>query len=194
MVFNLGSGIPLEILKINQKSLLYITISIVKTATNLTLNIVFLVYDGMGGMGGGLGGLITRATVGIFVLVYQIRQTKISYSFNLLKPMLKYGIPIVWSSLGMFIVNFGDRIFLQRMTSLSEMGVYSLAYRFGFLPMIIAGPFMMVWVPKRFDLIKEPNAKSIYSVFFTYYLFILIYTGLGICTLIKDAIIIIADP
>jgi O-antigen/teichoic acid export membrane protein len=82
--------------------------------------------------------------------------------------MLKYGIPLAWSTFGMFVVNFADRFFLQRLTTMNELGLYSLAYRFGFLPSIIVMvPFMLVWAPKRFDLVKEPNAKTIYSTIFS---------------------------
>jgi O-antigen/teichoic acid export membrane protein len=195
MVFNLSNGIPLTVLRIEQRSFLYITFSIIRTAMILVLNIVFIVYFKMGVMGILWSGLIVSTGIGIYLLIYQIRKIKISYSFSLLKPMLKYGIPMAWSTFGMFIVNFADRFFLQRLTTMDELGLYSLAYRFGFLPsVILMGPFMLVWAPKRFDLVKEPNAKAIYSTIFTYLAFLLAYTGLGICLLIKDVINIIADP
>jgi O-antigen/teichoic acid export membrane protein len=193
-VINLSNEIPLNILRIEQKSVFYVVISVLKTAMTLTLNIIFIVYFKMGLIGILLSSLITTAIMGVFLLVYQIRKIKMSYSIALLKPMLGYSIPIVWSSLGLFIVNFADRFFLQRLTTLSELGIYSLAYRFGFLPIVILGPFMSVWGPKRFDIEKEPNAKAVFSVILTYLLFILIYTGLGICILIKDVITIMADP
>jgi O-antigen/teichoic acid export membrane protein len=191
----LSNGIPLTVLRIEEKSILYITISLIKTAMTLVLNVVFIVYLKMGVMGILLSGLIVIAGTGVYLLVYQIRRIRISYSFSLLKPMLKYGIPLAWSTFGMFIVNFADRFFLQRLTTMNELGLYSLAYRFGFLPsVIVMGPFLLVWAPKRFELVKEPNAKGIYSVIFTYLCFLLIYIGLGICILIKDVINIIADP
>jgi O-antigen/teichoic acid export membrane protein len=156
MVFNLSNGIPLTVLRIEEKSILYITISLIKTAMTLVLNVVFIVYLKMGVMGILLSGLIVIAGTGVYLLVYQIRRIRISYSFSLLKPMLKYGIPLAWSTFG--------------------------------------SPFLLVWAPKRFELVKEPNAKGIYSVIFTYLCFLLIYIGLGICILIKDVINIIADP
>ncbi len=195
MVFNLVNQIPLTVLRIEQKSVLFITFSLIKTAMTLSLNILFIVYFKMGVMGILLSGLIVAAGMGVYLLAYQIRKIKISYSFSLMKDMLKYSIPLVWSTFGMFIVNFADRFFLQRLTTMDELGLYSLAYRFGFLPSILVmGPFLLVWAPKRFELVKEPNAKSIYSVIFTYLCFILLYIGLGICVLIKDVINIIADP
>lgn len=195
LVFNLSNQIPLTVLRIEQKSFLFITFSLIRTTLTLSLNILFLVYFEMGVMGILLSGLIVAAGMGVYLLIYQLRRIKISYSFSLLKPMLKYGIPLAWSTFGMFIVNFADRFFLQRLTTMEELGLYSLAYRFGFLPsVIVMGPFLLVWAPKRFELVKEPNAKTIYSVIFTYLAFILLYTGLGISVLIKDIITIIADP
>lgn len=195
LFLNLSGEIPMTVLRIKEKSILFVTFSLIKTALTLSLNIFFIVYLKMGVMGILLSGLIVAGGMGIFLLVYQFRRIKISYSFSLLKPMLRYGIPLAWSTIGMFIVNFADRFFLQRMATMNELGLYSLAYRFGFLPSIlITGPFMRIWAPKRFDLVKEQNAKSIYSVIFTYLAFLLIYAGLGICLLIKDAIAVISDP
>jgi O-antigen/teichoic acid export membrane protein len=195
MVFNLSNGIPLTVLRIQEKSVLFITFNFIKTALTLILNVLFIVYFEMGVMGILWSGFIVTGGMGIYLLIYQFSKIKISFSFDLLMPMLKYGIPLAWSTFGMFVVNFADRFFLQRLTTMNELGLYSLAYRFGFLPSIIVMvPFMLVWAPKRFDLVKEPNAKTIYSTIFTYLAFLLIYTGLGICLLIKDVIIIVADP
>jgi len=195
MVFNLSTGIPMTVLRIQEKSVLFITFSFIKTALTLILNVVFIVYFKMGIMGILWSGFIVTGGMGIYLLIYQFRKIKVSFSFELLPPMLRYGIPLAWSTFGMFIVNFADRFFLQRLTTMNELGLYSLAYRFGFLPsMIVMSPFMLVWGPKRFDLVKEPDAKNIYSTIFTYLAFLLIYTGLGICLLIKDVIIIVADP
>ncbi|HBC47708.1 MAG TPA: hypothetical protein DEO84_08285 [candidate division Zixibacteria bacterium] len=195
MVFNLSNEIPLTILRIEQKSVLFVTISLIKTTMSLVVNIILIVYFGMGVRGILFSGLIVTGLLGVFLVIYQLRKIKFSYNFELLWPMLKYGIPLAWSTFGMFIVSFSNRFFLQRLSNLSEVGIYSLAYRFGFMPsVIVMGPFLLVWAPKRFDLVNEPNAKEIYSVIFTYLSFLLIYTGLGICILIKDIITIVADP
>jgi len=109
--------------------------------------------------------------------------------------MLKYGFPLMWSWFGMFILHYGDRFLLQRLASLSDVGIYSLAYKFGALPnVLVLSPFLMVWEPKRFDLMKEPDAKNIYSVIFTYFMFVEIYMALGIAVLIKDVITLVAAP
>jgi O-antigen/teichoic acid export membrane protein len=194
-VVGLSNEIPLTLLRIQGKSVAYVSISITKLIITLTLNILFIVKFKMGVPGILYSGLIAASLIGVFVTTMTLRRLKLSYSFPMLRLMLGYGLPLMWTWAGMFIVNFGDRFFLQRFTSLSDVGIYSLAYKFGMLPnVIILSPFLMIWAPKRFDLLKEPNAKDIYSTVFTYFMFLQIFVGLGIVMIIKEVIQLIAEP
>lgn len=195
LVIGLSNEIPQSVLRIEQKSVLYVTISVSKLILTLSLNILFIVKYDMGVMGILISGLISAIVAGIVLMIYILRQVKLTYSFDILKEMLKYSLPLMWSWFGMFVLNYGDRFLLQRLTDLANVGIYSLAYKFGILPnVIILSPFLMIWAPKRFDLIKEPDARNIYSVIFTYFMFMEIYVGLGIGVMIKDVISIVADP
>lgn len=195
VVFQLSNEIPRAFMRIEQKSVLYVFVNIVKLLLALSLNIIFIVYFKMGVMGILISSLISTVMTGFFFIVYIFRRIRLSYSFELLFAMLKYGLPIMWSWFGMFILHFGDRFILQRLTSLSDVGIYSLAYKFGFIPnLLVLGPFLLIWAPKRFELIKEPNAKDIYAVIFTYLMFVNIFVSLGMAILIKDVITLISDP
>jgi len=195
LVIGLSNEIPLTVMRIEQKSVLFVSISLTKLVLTLSLNILFIVKFKMGVLGILVSGLISASIAGLFLLIYTLRRVKLSYSFSLLSNMLKYSLPLMWSWFGMFVLNYGDRFLLQRLTTLSDVGIYSLAYKFGILPnVLILSPFLMIWAPKRFDLLKEPNAQSIYSVIFTYFMFLELYIGLGIGVLIKDVLKIVADP
>lgn len=194
MVVGLSNEIPLTVLRIEEKSGLYVIISISKLTISLTLNILLIVKFHMGIMGILYSNLVTSIIMGSLITIFTLKYVKLTYSFSLLRSMLSYGIPLMWSWFGMFVLNFGDRFLLQRLTSLGDVGIYSLAYKFGMLPnVLVLSPFLMIWAPKRFDLLKEPNAKDIYSKVFTYFLFIEIFVGLGIAVLIKEIVHIMAD-
>ena len=56
--------------------------------------------------------------------------------------VLKFSIPLIPASLGMFILHFSDRYFVKHFCSLSDVGIYSLGYKFGFiLSVIVIHPF-----------------------------------------------------
>jgi len=195
MVINLSNEIPTTLLRIQQRSVFFVIVSLSRLVINLVLNILFIVHFEMGVLGILYGGLIASAVTGVFLTIYTLRQTGITYSKNITMAMLKYGLPLVGSWFGMFILNFGDRFLLQRMTSLSDVGIYSLAYKFGMLPnVLVLGPFQRIWAPKQFEVVKEPDAKPTYGLVFTYFIFVQLFIGLGILVLIRDVITIIADP
>lgn len=195
MVINLSNEIPTTLLRIQQRSVFFVVVSLARVVINLTLNIVFIVHYGLGVLGILYGGLIANALAGVFLTIYTLRQTGISYSKEVALAMLKYGLPLVGSWLGMFVLNFGDRFLLQRLTTLSDVGIYSLAYKFGMLPnIIILSPFQRIWAPKQFEIVKEPDAKPTYSLVFSYFIFVELFIGLGILVMIRDVITVIADP
>jgi O-antigen/teichoic acid export membrane protein len=195
IMIGISQEIPKTLLRIEEKSVLFVSVSLVKLLLTLSLNILFIVYFKMGVMGILVSGLISSVIVGVYLMYYDVRRTPLTFSFPLMKSMLKYGFPLVWGTLGMFVINFADRFIVQRLMTLSDVGIYSLAYKFGMLPnILILSPFLMIWAPKRFDLLKEPNAPKLYSVIFTYLMFIELFGGLGIAMLIKDVITLVAAP
>jgi O-antigen/teichoic acid export membrane protein len=195
LLLNMSNDIPMTLLRIKQKSVLYVTISTCRLILNLSMNVLFIAYYQMGIMGVLLSNLISSALMGVFLLIYMLRGMKLTYSFEIAKSMIGYSFPLIGSWIGMYVLNFADRFFLQRLVSLADVGVYSLAYKFGMMPnVLVLGPFSQIWAPKRFELVKEPDAKPLYALVFTYFWFVQLFLGLGIAVLIKDAISIVAGP
>jgi len=195
MMFGLAGEIPLAFIRAQQKSLLFTTISVSRLLLNVGLNILFIVGFGWGIRGIILSGLITHGLTSVFLSAYAFRETGFLFSLAKLKSMVKYGIPYVPGGLGMFIIHFVDRFLLQRFTSLSEVGIYSLGYKFGMiLNPLVNDAFFSIWKPKMFELAGRKDAKDIYSVMFTYFLLVEIFLALGIAILIKDVLVIISAP
>ena len=195
MAFSLAGEIPLAFIRAQQKSVLFTTISVSRLIVNVGLNVLFVVGFGWGIRGIILSGLITHGLTSVFLSAYAFRQTGFFFSLAKLRNMIKYGIPYIPGGLGMFIIHFVDRFLLQRFTSLSEVGIYSLGYKFGMiLNPLVNDPFFSIWKPKMFELAERDDAKKIYSVMFTYFLFIEVFLALGISILIKDVLVIISSP
>jgi O-antigen/teichoic acid export membrane protein len=59
-----------------------------------------------------------------------------------------------------FLATFGDRYFLQRAADSTVVGLYTLAYQFGFLLVVVGYlPFHLAWDPARFALAHLPREK-----------------------------------
>ena len=190
-----SNEIPLALFRIEQRSLLYVSISLSRVLIQLVLNVLFVVQFDMGVMGILLGSLIAHAVTGAYLAFYVTRRIRFSYSFKLLREMTHYGFPMMWSWCGGFLLHYCDRFLLQRLASLSDVGIYALAYKFGFiLNVILLTPFRRTWAPKQFEVAGQENARQTFSLVFTYYCAAQFFLTLGISAIIEEVIFLVSAP
>lgn len=58
---------------------------------------------------------------------------------------LKLGLPLMISSLGVYVLNAGDRLVIQRMLGPEEVGRYQIAYNVGSVAIVLLGLASMAW-------------------------------------------------
>lgn len=97
---------------------------------------------------------------------------KISFYINKheAKLMLKFGYPTILTSLTIMALEWSDRFFLNKFLSLSDVGIYSLAYKFGTLinPLLVA-PFSQIWNPLMMKYKDSDDIQSLSRNVLTYY-------------------------
>lgn len=179
---------------IKKQSAFYSGLCIGLMILSLTLNIVFLSVFHLGAWGILWSILITKI-VNTAVLPVTLRGHRIRFSWDKLKKMVRYGLPLVPASLALFAMHYGDRFFLQRFCSLSEVGIYSLGYKFGMIMgVLVTAPFSRAWGTHSFEIAKQPGARTVYSKVLTYFSCLLVTLGLGISIFAEDAIGLLAPP
>ena len=182
-------------IRAQQKSVLYTGISLCRLVLNLSLNILFIAKFGWGVRGVILGGLISEASMGLVLTTYTLRRVGIAFSRARLKEMLLYGIPYIPGGFMISILLVSDRFALQRFTTLTQVGLYALGYKFGMvMDAMVTEPFFAIWSPKMFEIAKRDNATAIYGRMLTYFLFLELFLGLGIAAGVRDVLTIMADP
>jgi O-antigen/teichoic acid export membrane protein len=94
-----------------------------------------------------------------------------------------------------FITTFGDRYFLNRAGDTAVVGLYGLAYTFGFL-LVNFGflPFQTVWDPQRFAIAKRADRDAIFARAFIYLNLGLLSAALGLSLFAGDVLRVIAAP
>lgn len=188
-------NISYNYLKVQKKSLLFIVVNISKLLMAIGLNIYLIVFLHYGLLGIFLSTLFTSVTFSVLLGIPILHKTGLSFSFSKFKEMLKYGLPMIPSQLGAFIVHLSDRFFIKSFASLSETGIYALGYRFGAIPSnFISSPFNQIWQPRRFELYKQEGSEKIFGKIFTYFLFLMLFAGLFVAGLTKDILMIMAKP
>ncbi|HXF59239.1 MAG TPA: polysaccharide biosynthesis C-terminal domain-containing protein, partial [Candidatus Saccharimonadales bacterium] len=148
-----------------------------------------------GVMGFLLSSLITNLLASVALLIHTLATTGFSVSIPKTRQMLAFGAPFVLTGIGAFILNFADRYFLNLYAGLSEVGIYALGYKFGFmLNMLAVAPFLQMWEAQMFVIEKEPKAGLVYARLFEYFAALLLLAVLAVSIFIQDIIHVVASP
>ena len=187
--------VPLAYLQVRERAGLFVAINAGKLLVQLTLNIVFLVVMGIGVKGPLYSNLIASVLVGIVVTSLLLRDVGISLSGAAARDLLRFGVPFVGTQIGTFITTYGDRYFLVRASSVDAVGVYGLAYQFGFLLHSVGMvPFQGGWDPIRFEIAKHADRDELYARGFVYFNVVYITTAVGIALYVHDFIRVMSAP
>lgn len=182
-------------LQAQQRSVLYAVLSVAKLVVSLSLNVYFLVVLRMGVEGVLISGLISGGLFAVIMTRRILGSGGADFSMPALTAMLRYGLPLVPASLATYVLHFSDRFFLERLASLDDVGIYSLGYKFGMVfTALMTGPFISIWVPKRYEIAKNQDARDIYRRTYTYFNLFICFGALGLSAFSRELVECVADP
>jgi O-antigen/teichoic acid export membrane protein len=161
---------------------------------NLSLNIVFIVYLDMGLSGIFWANLIAALATMAVVTPLVLRRVGTGFSLEVIKGLIKFGLPLIPSNVASYIVVASDRFFLKQYVNLTETGIYSLGYKFGTLVMNFATtPFNQIYGQRRLELFKKKDSGELFGKIFTYFVIVIVFTGLGISLVSRDIVQLMAE-
>lgn len=153
-------AVPMLLLQAERRAAAFTAVSLVRLALQVALNVTFLVVFDLGVRGILLGTLCANALVGSALVVFLLRRTGLVVRRSALRDLRRFGVPQQLATAGTFLLTFGDRLFLERSHGLAAVGLYGLAYQFGFLLHGVAAvPFFRAWSPRRLALSTAPRAE-----------------------------------
>lgn len=176
-------------LRAKQRSLFLVSTDLINLVLSLGLNIYFIAFRKVGLVGVLYSSLIASVVIAAILTSSTLRQIKLRFSFAKLKKIAAFGAPLVFTSVAAFTVNFSDRFFLRHFGSISEVGIYALGYKFGFmLSFLVVQPFDMIWSARMYEVAKREDGPEVISRLFSYYSLVLIAAGLAMSLVIKEVI------
>jgi O-antigen/teichoic acid export membrane protein len=187
--------IPLIHIRAQQKPWLFLLFSMTKLALQLSLNIYFVVVLELHVEGVIYSAVISGIIMAVVLTGYSISKAGLKATTAITRSLFSFSLPLKLAALGSFYMAFGDRYILNIFTDLTQVGIYSLGYKFGFvLLMLTWDPFQNMWDAEKYEIFKKDNARHIYQKVFIYTSSILILVGLCISLFVKDLLRIMADP
>ena len=197
--FTLGvlSAVPLLLLQTEKRVMPYAAAMLARLTLQLGLNVLFVVGLRWGVLGILASTLVTNVVLGTTLAVWLLRRTGLHVRMDVLRDLRRFGVPYQVSTAGSFILTFGDRFFLQASRTLVEVGLYGLAYQFGFLlAQLSAAPFLSAWDPYRYELVAEERSRrdARYSAGLFYFSLVIVSLGVGIAVFIQPVLRLMTSP
>ncbi|MCP4608620.1 MAG: flippase [Planctomycetes bacterium] len=149
--------------------------------------ITFFVLSGHGLYGAVTALLITRfvTLATMFYLIFS-HAGFTSPDFSILRPYLKYGLPLVPSILFQFLIDSSDRYVIGFVDGATSVGIYSAAYNIGAMVLMYGTTIMYVLSPTIFDAFDKgetEKVKGYISYSWRYLLILSIPSAIGLAVL-----------
>jgi O-antigen/teichoic acid export membrane protein len=186
--------IPFAVMRAERQATRYAAFSIVRTLLNILLAIALVVGFEQGVLGVLIGQCAAEIALCLVLYPSLLASLKPAFSGKVARDLLSYGLPFVPAGLCSFLLNLSDRYFLKHYTSMEEVGLYALGYRFGEIIWLLVWAFQLAWPPFLFSNRKSPTAPQLYARVTTYYVAGMAYIWLAISVFAREVIMLMAAP
>jgi O-antigen/teichoic acid export membrane protein len=188
LCFDTLSVVPFASLRMDQQPKMFAGLKLFNISTTVILNLILILIFHMRAEGVLLANLI--ASVVTFAITFAVVRSKFRFTFSasLFRELLRFGLPLIPSGLAGMALQIVDRPIVKALTNNSTLGIYQLNYRLGIAMMLIVGMFDYAWRPFFLTNAREPNAKSLFSKVFTYFVLIMFVMFLAVSFFVEDLV------
>jgi len=186
--------IPRAILQANKMSTQFISFQTTFLIIRLGLIIYLIVVRNWGILGVLVGNLVVGVISCIALYIYTRKDFVLKFSKKESLKMLKLGTPLIFANISVYVFTAIDRYFINYYSSTTEVGLYSLAYKFGnLITVLFATPMALIWPAMFLSVKKHSNIKEFYTKALTYSCFISFFLFLVFSLLSKELIHIMSN-
>ena len=174
------------------KTALFALQGIINTSLVILLNILFLAVFGMEIEGYVLSVVLADTLCTLFLVLKEklFKQFTLKVDFSILKPIYKYSIPLIPSTVFWWITSVSDRYMVNSMISSQANGIYTVSYKIPTLLTLVSSIFMQAW---QFSAVTESEGdKKEHAKFFSQvwqsFQAVMFLAGSGVIAFCKPAI------
>lgn len=186
--------IPFQYVRLQERPYLFVSLSLVKLSLQLSLNILFIVYFGMGLSGAVYASVLSGVIFGPGMTIWLLTRVGAHFEKHRAKELLGYSWPLIIQGFIAIYINASGRIALTQLHGLAEVGLLSLGNQFAnVIRSLIWSPFNQVWGPQRFRLAGQDNAGTTFHQIFRLLSVILLMAGAAIAVFSPEVIALMSD-
>ncbi|MDW3194866.1 MAG: lipopolysaccharide biosynthesis protein [Cytophagales bacterium] len=124
------------------------------------LQFFLIVFMELNVMGSVLGGLIANAGVVVVLLFLNRKSLTFHVNYDILKGCLAVSLPMIPSVFINWVINFGDRVILEKYLTLHDLGIYTLLLNILGVSLLISQSLATAIRPMFFTYLNDPQENK----------------------------------
>ena len=181
--------LPMQLLRLRERAGWYMFFFALKLAALIGFVWYFVAFRDQGVYGALLGVLYANAVLLLATFSFQFRKMVFRFDRVAAREMFRFGAPLIFTTVAAILLTISDRMIIKIFGHLSDVGVYSMAYKFGSLSnLLIIGSFALGYLPIAFKKFNQPGFPRFYSKMMTYFIGITVLLTLVISLFSKEGI------
>jgi len=194
ILFELSNEVLFSYIRAVGMPVFFVMLSLLSLSLKLGTTIYFVTSLKLEILGVLAGNLVGVFSVWIVLSIFTFTRCGISFSMLKMKELIRYAMPLILADFGGLVIFSADKLALKHFSTLSAVGIYALGMRFAqVINFLITQPFTRGFGPYRFEIMKDMDAKEKYARTTTYFFTILVWAGLAISLLSKEALQIMSE-
>ncbi len=125
--------------------------------SNIGLNLLFVVGFGMDALGVIISTLVCSSVFAVYAFVAYYRKTVLKIDKAIIKPVLKFSIPLIPFFLAGFLLSSVDSIYLNHTMGVEISGIYYIAITFSTIFSMFKESFNFAFTPWFYENFKKDN-------------------------------------
>lgn len=159
----------LTLFRLQERARAFFLTTIFNVLVTIGLTVVLVVGQGEGARGLLLGSYASGAAFVLGLIVVHRRRLSLWVDRELLRRLMRFGLPTMPAELSLYLLNFVDRIIIVRSAGLAEAGLYSLAVKFAQAVNVLVRGFQLAWPPLAYSIRDDDEARRAYAVIVTWF-------------------------
>ena len=162
-------GLLLNDLRARRRAAAFSVSAVARLLAIVGASLWFVVVQKQGVMGVFTGRLVGNVIGILPMATFCLRCITLRPTWSIVKSMVRYGLPLVWSALMAMMLDVSGRYFLIHYSTLEQVGFYGAAIKIAnIFQMLINQPFGVAWGGLMFQIVKRPDARLVYSKILAY--------------------------
>jgi O-antigen/teichoic acid export membrane protein len=157
LFFSNLNDLPFTLFRLEHRPWIFSAYTIGRVLVQVPLSVVFVAVFDWGPMGVLLANFATAAGMQVLLLPTYIRRIDWGWHWHLLRPMLAFAVPALFTGISFYWLKLSDRWFLLHYQGKAEVGLYTVAYSLSQPLYITLMAFRMAWPQWHYARLNEPE-------------------------------------